>query len=77
MELSGIKRQGRAFPPPTSFTTPNLSEIWFCQDIPLDSSYKNIIYFASRSEQLNWFKSKAKVHEGGSLNGQPYVYDKS
>lgn len=77
MDLTGRRRETRAFPPPPSFTSPNLSEIWFCQDIPLDSSYKNIIYFASRSEQLNWFKSKAKVHEGGSLNGQPYVYDKS
>lgn len=67
----------RAFPPPPSFTSPNLSEIWFCQDIPLDSSYKNVILFSSRTQQLNWFKSKAKVHEGGSLNGQPYVYDKS
>ena len=77
MDLTGRRRETRAFPPPPSFTSPNLSEIWFCQDIPLDSSYKNIIYFASRSEQLNWFKSKAKVHEGGSLNGQPYVYDQS
>lgn len=66
-----MEKQTRAFPPPPSFNTPNKSEIWFCQDIPLDNTYKNTFFFSSRSAQIDWFKSKAKLKD----NGDPYTYN--
>lgn len=43
-----------------SYIQPN-STIIICKDVPLDIDYKNTIYFTSKTEQYNYFRSKARA----------------
>lgn len=47
----------------------------FCRGVPLDSSYRNIMHFPTRADQLKYFATVRKKHGSATdPNAQPYLY---